>query len=116
FVGPRPEGFLGLHFDDDAENDSLGNLRWGTAEDNASDRVFNNNPETARVSRDTSIIFPCCLTGALILDTRPGSLDGTNCPHEAEHPERCIDCMITTLAPELALRGKLSGVKVSRAW
>lgn len=38
FVGPRPEGMLGLHGDDDPLNNKLVNLRWGTHEDNQVDR------------------------------------------------------------------------------
>jgi hypothetical protein len=41
FVGPRPEGMNGLHWDDDAMNNQLDNLRWGTDSDNQQDRVRN---------------------------------------------------------------------------
>lgn len=37
FVGPRPEGMLGLHWDDDKDNNKLDNLRWGTQAENIED-------------------------------------------------------------------------------
>lgn len=39
FVGPRPDGSLGLHWDDDPNNNHVSNLRWGTSSDNQLDRV-----------------------------------------------------------------------------
>lgn len=41
FVSPRPEGMLGLHWDDDPHNNSLGNLRWGSRSENGGDAVRN---------------------------------------------------------------------------
>lgn len=41
FVGPRPPGGEGLHYDDDPTNNSLRNLRWGTRSDNLHDAVRN---------------------------------------------------------------------------
>lgn len=41
FVGPRPEGLLGLHRDDDKTHNYVGNLYWGTYSDNAYDAVRN---------------------------------------------------------------------------
>lgn len=41
FVGPRPEGMLALHNDDDKANCCLSNLRWGTRSDNTYDRFKN---------------------------------------------------------------------------
>lgn len=41
FVGPRPEGLLGLHWDDNAANNALSNLRWGTTSENRFDSVRN---------------------------------------------------------------------------
>lgn len=41
FVGPRPDGALALHTDDDPANCVLGNLRWGTRSDNLYDAVRN---------------------------------------------------------------------------
>ncbi len=38
FVGPRPEGFVCRHLDSNPENNLLGNLRWGTLEENYADR------------------------------------------------------------------------------
>lgn len=40
FVGPRPPGAQGRHYNErDKGNNAVGNLRWGTAFDNARDRV-----------------------------------------------------------------------------
>jgi hypothetical protein len=41
FVGPRPDGTLGCHWDDDHENNDLSNLRWCTPLANARDRARN---------------------------------------------------------------------------
>ena len=43
FVGPRPPGLQGLHWDDDPTNNDLANLRWGTPGDNRRDEVRNGN-------------------------------------------------------------------------
>jgi len=39
FVGPRPHGMLGLHDDGNVDNCRLSNLSWGTAAQNAQDRI-----------------------------------------------------------------------------
>lgn len=41
FVGPRPKGMEGCHWDDDKMNNTLDNLRWGTKADNVQDSVRN---------------------------------------------------------------------------
>lgn len=41
FVGPRPDGALALHYDDDPSNCTLANLRWGTRSENLHDAVRN---------------------------------------------------------------------------
>ena len=41
FVGPRPEGMNGLHFDDDQSNNCVHNLRWDTQKENFNDRAVN---------------------------------------------------------------------------
>lgn len=41
FIEPRPEGLIGLHNNDDKENNTLLNLRWGTYSDNSQDAVKN---------------------------------------------------------------------------
>lgn len=43
--GPRPDGLLALHADDDPENPTAGNLRWGSHADNAQDRKTNQRKE-----------------------------------------------------------------------
>ena len=41
FVSPRPDGMLGLHWDDDRHNNRLSNLRWGSKSENGVDAVRN---------------------------------------------------------------------------
>ncbi len=41
FLGPRPPGMLVLHGDDNKENNTVPNLRYGTAKENADDREKN---------------------------------------------------------------------------
>lgn len=41
FVGPCPVGMEALHWDDDVNNNTLGNLRWGTRTDNMRDMSRN---------------------------------------------------------------------------
>lgn len=41
FVGPRPSGAYGLHWDDNPDNNCIENLRWGTPSDNMHDKVRN---------------------------------------------------------------------------
>lgn len=42
FVGPAPAGLIGLHWDDNPNNNRLDNLRWGTYGENQADRFRNN--------------------------------------------------------------------------
>jgi hypothetical protein len=39
FRGPRPDGMVGRHLDDDKDNNGLSNLVWGTQSDNILDTV-----------------------------------------------------------------------------
>ena len=48
FVGPRPEGAIGLHWNDDPTDNRVENLRWGTYSDNNHDRVRNGIHHNAR--------------------------------------------------------------------
>jgi len=41
FVGPRPEGMIACHWDDNPANNRLSNLRWATPSDNMFDRIRN---------------------------------------------------------------------------
>ncbi len=41
FVGPRPPGLVGCHYDDDWRNNHLSNLRWDTMQSNMLDRTRN---------------------------------------------------------------------------
>ena len=42
FHGPRPEGLVCCHKDDDQENNRADNLYWGTHKENREDRARNN--------------------------------------------------------------------------
>lgn len=47
FVGPRPDGMEGCHFNDDKNDNRLVNLRWDTHSANMKDRVRNGgNPHS----------------------------------------------------------------------
>lgn len=48
FVGPRPDGAEGLHWDDDGENNHVNNLRWGTRSENLTDAVRNERHKWAK--------------------------------------------------------------------
>lgn len=48
FIGPKPDGALGLHVDDDRNNNRISNLHWGTKSDNSFDMVRNGNHNNAR--------------------------------------------------------------------
>ena len=43
FVGACPDGMEALHYDDDPNNNSISNLRWGTRTDNMRDMARNGN-------------------------------------------------------------------------
>lgn len=44
FVGPRPEGMIGRHLDDDKHNNHPSNLAWGTDTENKADAARNGIP------------------------------------------------------------------------
>lgn len=41
FCSLRPAGLLGLHSDDNKDNNSIGNLYWGTPKENSADAIAN---------------------------------------------------------------------------
>ena len=41
FVGPRPDGMVGCHWDDNPDNNRVENLRWATVSENNYDSVRN---------------------------------------------------------------------------
>lgn len=51
FVGPRPEGMEGCHWDDDKENNCIANLRWDTHAANMQDAIRNGSRPSAKVPR-----------------------------------------------------------------
>ena len=76
FVGPRPDGLLGLHADDDPSNNALQNLRWGTQSQNILDCVANGNHNYARRTH--------CDLGH--------PLAGSNVGDRAGSGRRCLEC------------------------
>lgn len=48
FVGPRPEGLVACHTDDDPDNNHLSNLRWATYSENTHDQIRNGGHNNAR--------------------------------------------------------------------
>lgn len=48
FVGPRPDGMLALHRNDDPHDNIIENLYWGTLSDNQHDAVANGRHYEAR--------------------------------------------------------------------
>lgn len=61
FLGPCPAGKQTLHRDDDKENNTLGNLYYGTSKENGQDRVRNNRTawgakhHAARITEDVAL-------------------------------------------------------------
>lgn len=47
FVGPRPEGMLACHWDDDPANNHVDNLRWDTPSANQRDAIRNGRNHNA---------------------------------------------------------------------
>ena len=41
FIGPCPEGHIGLHNDDNRDDNRASNLRYGTVQDNHDDQILN---------------------------------------------------------------------------
>lgn len=41
FVGPKPEGHVGMHIDDNSYNNKLENLKWGTIKENQQSKLHN---------------------------------------------------------------------------
>lgn len=50
FIGPRPDGMEGCHWDDNPANNHLANLRWDTRSANVRDSVRNGTHHMARVT------------------------------------------------------------------
>ncbi|MDO8391036.1 MAG: HNH endonuclease [Actinomycetota bacterium] len=50
FVGPRPEGGIGRHLNDDPADNRVENLAWGTLSDNAQDALRNGGRATGPAS------------------------------------------------------------------
>lgn len=53
FVGPRPEGLVGCHRDDDPANNRLENLYWGTQKQNVGDAIASGRHASAVVAAKT---------------------------------------------------------------
>lgn len=55
FVGPRPNGFVGCHIDDNARNNDLKNLMWATPETNRAHAKANNRIPCAEKHRNSKL-------------------------------------------------------------
>lgn len=67
FVGPRPQGMLALHHDDNANNNNLDNLYWGTHKQNVQDAVHNGHHHSVRRRKSQ---FASALLRSLIVQRR----------------------------------------------
>lgn len=47
FIGPCPEGYIGLHNNDDRRDNRVTNLRWGTYKENSADAKRNGRVKVA---------------------------------------------------------------------
>jgi hypothetical protein len=77
FVGPRPPGALALHTDDNQNNNTLPNLRWGTYSENLLDMVANGNHAGANKTH--------CKRGH--------PLEGENLKRKANGARECLTCV-----------------------
>ena len=99
YVGPRPKGLYGLHWDDNPDNNHVSNLRWGTPQENTLDSVRNGRHAASQITH--------CPRGHELV---PENLD----PHtrdRAHKPGRtCLACRkarrsvngVVAIDPELA--------------
>jgi len=69
FVGPRPDGYEACHNDGTRTNNTLSNLRWGTAKGNAADRVLHGTSNRGEVNGHAKLTEADVL--AIRADTRP---------------------------------------------
>lgn len=80
FVGPRPEGQMGRHLDDDTDNNALPNLAWGTNSDNMLDAVRNGTHREARKTH--------CIRGHEFDGVRGGNRTCSKCRRITENAAR----------------------------
>lgn len=78
FKGPRPEGMVSRHLDDDKDNNTDSNLEWGTQSENVADSVRN------QTHRNSAKVM--CIHG-----------------HELKHPNLCNKARRECLACSRAL-------------
>ena len=53
FIGPRPDGCIALHWDDNRHDNRVENLRWGTHSENRRDAVRNGRHSSSHVTACT---------------------------------------------------------------
>lgn len=106
FLGPPPEGKENvLHWDDNPQNNSVENLRWGTLRENSKDAVRNGRHGQANKTH--------CVRGH--------ELNGDNAREDASGRRRCVVCQKINnkryledareegIAPEDGRHGTLTG-------
>lgn len=101
FVGPRPSGLHGCHRDDDANNNHLENLYWGTVSQNSRDAVNNGRcwktnithcPQGHEYTEENTYLVPSTghrMCRACIKAKNKGNAnyDRTHCPQGHEYSE-----------------------------
>jgi hypothetical protein len=73
FVGPRPSGLEGCHWDDDSSNNAVDNLRWDTHGANMRDCVRNgNNQQSLKITcpRRHVLVSPNLVVSKLAIGRR----------------------------------------------
>lgn len=75
FRGPRPDGMVCRHLDDNKRNSRLDNLCWGTCSENSKDCVRNGHNPVVRSGKD-SWRGSAKLTAQQVLDVRQKSANG----------------------------------------
>ena len=68
FVGPKPEGYQCCHWDGDAFNNHLSNLRWGTPAENQADKIRHGT--TSRGEKSSQAALTQAKVDAIRADTR----------------------------------------------
>lgn len=67
FIGPRPKGAVICHWDDDKENNTLGNLRYDVMANNMMDAKFNKSPSRVKCYSDMRVAITCAYTGVVLV-------------------------------------------------
>lgn len=98
FVGPRPDGHVSCHIDDNPRNNSLTNLMWGTPEENRRQAKVNNRIPCAG-KRGFELMKPFFTAQELWLDRETPiqtcQLIADYCNAKLERESKKVVCRIT---------------------